>query len=378
MTAPAPPDVTVVGYPFSLTGMGEHARSVCRALWAAGLAPGLVDVDASAAPPDADLAREFRPHLRAGLGPGVNLFCLNADEVERVTGLLGAAGFEAAHNIIYPAWELAAFPAPWAPLLERFDEVWAPSAFIRDALAPAIRRPVLHMPLAVEMKLSAFLGRRWFGMPEDAFVVLFFFDAASFADRKNPAGVLAAFERLAARRPEQPLHCVIKFRGAPGTEPERRALEDRLAALDGRVQAINADLSDNEIKNLVRNADVFVSMHRAEGFGRGMAEAMALGRPAVATGYSGNLDFMTPETSRLVGYDLIPVPAGAYPHGESQVWAEPSPDHAADLIEQLLDDPAGAADLGRRARRHIRTHFSARAVGLRYRERLEAIGAPEG
>jgi glycosyltransferase involved in cell wall biosynthesis len=142
------------------------------------------------------------------------------------------------------------------------------------------------------------------------------------------------------------------------------------------VQAINADLSDNEIKNLVRNADVFVSMHRAEGFGRGMAEAMALGRPAVATGYSGNLDFMTPETSLLVGYDLIPVPAGAYPHGEGQVWADPSPDHAADLIEQLLDDPAAAAGLGRRARRHIRTHFSARAVGLRYRERLEAIVAP--
>jgi len=100
------------------------------------------------------------------------------------------------------------------------------------------------MPLAVDLKLSAFLGRRWFGTPDDAFVVLFFFDAASYADRKNPAGVLAAFERLAARRPDARLHCVIKFRGAPGTEPERRALEDRLAALGGRVQAINAFETD--------------------------------------------------------------------------------------------------------------------------------------
>jgi len=377
MSVAALPAVTVVGYPFSLTGMGEHARSVCRALWAAGAEPGLVDVDASAVTPDADVSRRFRPYLRPGLGTEVNLFCINADEVERVTALLDAGAFARARNVIYPAWELAALPAAWTPLLERFDEVWAPSAFIRDAIAPAVRRPVLHMPLAVELKLSAFLGRRWFGTPEDAFVVLFFFDAASFSDRKNPGGVLAAFERLAARRPDAPLHCVIKFRGAPGTEGERRALEDRLAALGGRVQAINADLSDNEIKNLVRNADVFVSLHRSEGFGRGMAEAMALGRPAVATGYSGNLDFMSPDTSRLVDCELVPVPPGAYPHGEGQVWADPSPEHAADLIEALLDDPAAAAELGRRARRHMRTHFSARAVGLRYCARLAAIGAPD-
>jgi glycosyltransferase involved in cell wall biosynthesis len=369
----AAPQVSIVGYPFSLTGMGEHSRSVCRALWAAGVRSALVDVDAAHAAPDADLARLFRPHLAAGLGRDINLFCINADEVSRVLALMDAGAFAAAHNIIYPAWELAAYPEPWARELERFDEVWAPSDFIRQAIAPVVSRPVLHMPLAVDLKLSGFLGRRWFGIPEDAFVVLFFFDAASFADRKNPIGVLAAFERLAARRPDARLHAVIKFRGAFADESARRALEDRLTALGERVQAIDADLSDNEIKNLVRNADVFVSLHRAEGFGRGMAEAMALGRPAVATGYSGNLDFMTPEVSRLVDYALVPVPPGAYPHGDGQVWAEPSPDHAADLIEALLDDPVEARALGRRARDHIRTHFSVRAIGQRYAGRLDEI-----
>ena len=364
------PDIAVVGYPFSLTGRGEDARSVCRALWAAGAKPGLVDVAVAAGPPDADIAQTYTPHVRPGLSEGVNIFCINGDEVERVCRLLDAGIFQRARNIIYPAWELAAYPEPWARLLERFDEVWAPSVFIRDAIAPAVSKPVTHMPLAVDMKLSSFLGRRWFGVPEDAFVVLFFFDASSFTQRKNPMGVLAAFERLAGRRADARLHCVIKFRGAPDTEPERRALETRLAALDERVQAINGDLSDNEIKNLVRNCDAFVSLHRSEGFGRGMAEAMALGRPAVATGYSGNLDFMTPETSRLVDFALTPVPANAYPFGDGQVWAEPSPDNAADLIAQLLDDPAGARELGQRARRHIRTHFSARAVGLRYLARL--------
>jgi glycosyltransferase involved in cell wall biosynthesis len=373
-----PADLAVVGYPFSPTGMGEHARSVCRALWAAGAAPGLVDVAPAGGAFDPDLRRAFAPHLRTGLAQGVNLFCINGDEVERVTGLMDRGAFEGAYNVIYPAWELATYPQPWARLLERFDEVWAPSAFIRDGLLPAVARPVTHMPLAVELTFSSFLGRRHFAIPEDAFVYLFFFDFSSYAERKNPGAVLEAFERLVRSRPQAQLHCVIKFRGAAGTEAARQALETRLQALGGRVQAVNAELSDNEIKNLVRNADVFVSLHRSEGFGRGMAEAMALGRTAIATGYSGNLDFMTPETSLLVDYELLPVAPGAYPHGEGQVWADPSVAHAAQLMEQALDDPAGMRALGERARRHIRTAFSARAVGLRYLARLAEIGHGQG
>jgi glycosyltransferase involved in cell wall biosynthesis len=368
----AAPEVCVVGYPFMPTGMGEHARSAARALAAAGVTARLVDVATPGAPHAVDLERAIGP-AGGGLGRGVNLFCVNADEVERVLALLDAEAFAEAHNIIYPAWELAAYPKAWTPLVERFDEVWAPSAFIREAIAPVVRRPVLHMPLAVELGFDSFLGRRHFRIPEDAFVFLFFFDFASWPERKNPMALLATFERLAARRPEADLHCVIKFRGAADSDAARRDLQARLAALGGRVQAINAELSDNEMKNLVRNADVFASLHRSEGFGRGMAEAMAMGRAALSTAYSGNLDFMTPQTSFLVDYSLVPVAAGAYPFGEGQVWAEASVEHAAALMEAALDDPAGLMEMGRRARLHMRTHFSARAVGLRYAARLAEL-----
>ena len=259
-------------------------------------------------------------------------------------------------------------------MLDRFDEIWAPSAFVQQALQEAVSRPVHRMPLAVDLRLSSFLGRRYFGIPEEAFVVVFFFDFASFADRKNPSAVLEAFERLAARRPDADLHCVIKSRGGRDADDAQAELEMRLSALGPRAQAIYGDLSDNEIKNLVRVSDVFVSLHRSEGFGRGMAEAMALGRPAVATGYSGNLDFMVPGTGLLVDYELVPVAPGAYPHGDGQVWAEASPEHASRLIEQLLDDPAEARAMGRRARQFIGEHYSVRAIGERYLERLQAIG----
>lgn len=374
-------DLVLVGHPFSAIGMAEHVRSAFRAFRAAGVTPGLVDIYGLDRNKDLDFEREFADHVTPSLSDKVNLFCINADEVEQAMGVLEHLGsgpaFQKAYNIIYPAWELSIYPEPWAKILDRFDEVWAPSRFIQDAIAPATKRPVVHMPLAVDLTVSSFLGRRHFGIPENAFVCLFFFDFSSYAERKNPFAMLEAFEKLVAQRPHAPLHAVVKYKGGDDGNPARKALEARLKGLGAQAQAITRQLSDNEIKNLVRCCDVFVSLHRSEGFGRGPAEAMIMGRAAVATNYSGNLDFMTPETSLLVDYELIPVAEGAYLFGENQVWADPSVDHAVELIGRLVDDPAGARALGERARRHIRTHFSARAVGLRYAARLEGLDGAE-
>ena len=367
-------ELTIVGYPFQPTGMAEHARSTFRAFQAAGVTPRLLDVADANRGFDPDLERDFAPHLVTRLGEGVNLFGVNGDEAARVIEKVGEAAFARGYNIAYPAWELARYPEVWAKVLDRFDEIWAPSRFVQTALQDAVSRPVHRMPLPVELKLSSFLGRRHFGIPEEAFVAVFFFDFASFADRKNPGAVLEAFERLAARRPDANIHCVIKSRGGQDTDAAQDALEARLAALGPRAQALYGDLTDNEIKNLVRVCDVFVSLHRSEGFGRGMAEAMAMGRPAIATGYSGNLDFMPPGTGLLVDYELAPVAPGAYPHGDGQVWAEPSPEHASRLMEQLLDDPAEARAMGARGRAFIAENYSLEVMGRRCLGRLNAIG----
>lgn len=368
-------DLVVVGHPFAAIGMGEHARSAFRALQAAHAHAGLVDIYGLDRNKDADFERDYAAHVRPGLGRGINLFCINGDEIEQALGVLSKDAFRDAYNIIYPAWELSKYPAAWARKLELFDEVWAPSKFICDALERSVARRVVHMPLAVDLKLSSFLGRRYFGIPEHAVVYLFAFDFSSYPARKNPGAVLDAFERLATERPGAPIHCVIKSKGGPPDHPGREALKARISRLAERVQTITRELSDNENKNLMRCADAFVSLHRSEGFGRGMAEAMALGRVAIATGYSGNMDFMTPDTTMLVDYDLVQVGADEYPYPEGQVWADPSVDHATRLMARVLDDGAGARALGERAQRRIRTHFSARATGLRYRERLEAIAA---
>ena len=244
-----------------------------------------------------------------------------------------------------PQWELSTFPEPWARQLDRFDEVWAPSAFIRDAIAPVVTRPVTLIPGSTGIKLGRFLGRRHFGISESAYAFLFAFDLRSYQQRKNPLAVVDAFAEVMRARPSRDLVLIVKVAGTVARPDAAQALRERLRDRTvnlglGRALIIERDLTDAETKNLVRCCDCFVSLHRSEGFGRFLAEAMLLGKPVIATGYSGNMEFMTPEVSCLVNYRLVPVGEAEYPFWTGQVWADPDVDEPVDWMTRLVDDPA--------------------------------------
>jgi glycosyltransferase involved in cell wall biosynthesis len=205
-------------------------------------------------------------------------------------------------------------------------------------------------------------------------VFLFLFDVKSHIERKNPFAVISAFERLCTLRPWDPIALVIKVNNKSADSEAMALLAQALDPIKRRTVLIDRTLTDNEVKNLVRCCDCFVSLHRSEGFGFGLIEAMYFGKPVVATAYSGNLDFMTADTACLVDYELAAVREGQYPHGNGQVWAEPNVDQATNYMLRLLDDRDFARGLGKRASAHVRTGFSYRAAGLRYLKRLGEIG----
>ena len=366
------PEIVLAGHPYAPIGRGEDLRCSFRATRSVALRTRLLDIYGF---PGADpaLVGEFGPHLSTEFGR-INIFHINGDEVEPILSHLGERWPSDGYNIVYPAWELANYPKTWADALDRFDEIWAPSRFIQDALLPKASKPVIHVPLACEVILDSFLGRRYFGIPESPYVFLFFFDFRSYLDRKNPYAVLTAFERVLRERPTAEIHLVIKFNGAETRPMEAAALRARLQQHRDRISLIDRTLSDNETKNLIRCCDCFVSLHRAEGFGRGIAEAMYLEKPVIATAYSGNMDFTSPETALPVGFQLKRVARDAYPHWQGQVWAEPDIEEATRHMMTLIDQPQFGRDLGRRARTNLRVHFSYRAVGNAIRERLGAIG----
>lgn len=364
-----PPQLALVGHPFAPIGMGEHIRCSFRALRSVAHKPALVDLYGLSDAVESGTL-DLVPYASPGLG-GINIFHINADEVELALATLGGRMPSDAYNIIYPAWELAKYPDEWIEILNQFDEAWAPSHFIAAALQEKLSRPVINMPLATEVLLDSFLSRRYFGIPEDAYVFLFFYDFRSFASRKNPRAIFHAFRRMLKERPFCNAQLVIKSHG--GNADASTELLAEFEDLAARVTILDRTMTDNEVKNLVRCSDAFVSLHRSEGFGRGMAEAMYLGKPVVATGYSGNLTFMTESNSHLVGFTLQPLEAGSYPYWEGQVWADPNIEVAADAMGRLIDDPETGRMLGKRASNDIRRHFSYRATGTRFVERLEIV-----
>ena len=368
--------ITLVGHPFAPIGRGEDLRATYRALKAVGLGPRVVDVYGGQ-PPDPSLEREIGPDLTDTSGGGIDVFVINGDEIAPVLNHLGPRRRPADRSIAFVAWELPIYPAPWASQLASFDDVWVHSAFVRDAVGGATNRLPQVILGATGVSVRPFLGRRYFGLPESSFVFLVAFDLRSFVERKNPLAAVKAFVRLCQTRPTLDTTLVVKVSGATDRPAAATAFREALAQQTPdaglcRVILLERELTDTETKNLVRCSDAFLSLHRSEGFGRFLAEAMLLGKPVIATNYSGNVDFMTPEVACLVGYHLIPVAPDAYPFWEGQVWADPDTEEAAHWMRKITDDSRWRRALGDRASRHVRQTLSHRAIGLRLADWLGA------
>jgi glycosyltransferase involved in cell wall biosynthesis len=185
--------------------------------------------------------------------------------------------------------------------------------------------------------------------------------------------VIDVFRRTLSKKPLARVQLVLKVNNSDRDADALRRLKEELDGIHDRVTFIERPMSNDEIKNLVRVSDCFISLHRSEGIGRGLAEAMYFGVPVIGTAWSGNLDFMTAETSLLIDYDLVPVSEGEYPHATGQHWAEARREQAVDHLVALMDDPRPGMAMGRLAGIHMRKHFSHRAQGVRYLRRLEDI-----
>ena len=200
-------------------------------------------------------------------------------------------------------------------------------------------------------------------------MLLHFFDLTSFASRKNPDAALDLFARLRAEHPFADLQLVLKVKN--GAE----AADAWPASEDPNVVVLSEPLDSLGVKSLIAAADCFVSLHRAEGFGRGLGEAMALGRLALGTNWSGNVDFMTADNSLPVASRLVAVKRGTYPHGDGQRWAEPDVADALRQLTPVLGDPTRDAARAERGRREVLLSHGRRAVGLRVLRELERIAA---
>ncbi len=342
---------TIAGFLTGELGLGTAARAMVTAVQHAGLPFATRTLSNYE-------SREEHPfhEVKSDEKMDANILCVNADSLAWFYKKIGPSFFEGCHNVGFWFWEVEKFPAAMRPAFDLVDEVWAASDFVVGALRKAGQKPVLKFPMpVVEPTVEAHFGRETFCLPPDKFIFLFTFDYLSVFERKNPTAVVQAFRR-AFRDEEGPL-LVIKSINGDKFRVDRERLRYEAA---GRHDVILMDdyLTAGQTAALIAACDCYVSLHRAEGFGLGMAEAMLLGKPVVATGYSGNLEFMTPEHSRLVPYSLIPVGPGFTPYPSGANWAEPDIAAAASILRELASSRETAVALGRKGQLFAREKLS--------------------
>jgi glycosyltransferase involved in cell wall biosynthesis len=363
-TVPIREPLLLIGFPGSPTGRGEDARMTASALAACSLRASLLN-------------RGDTVPLAPPIHADIVISHLNAETALEDHVWMRRMGVTARWHIGYWAWELSDFPEEWMHAFGMYDEIWAATEFARAAFAKRSPKPVRLMPMAVALPAPPpGLDRLSFRLPPDRFLFFTSFDFRSFSARKNPEAAIRAFQ-IAFPQGDEPVSLVVKTLNAQDDNHAARRLHE-IAHLDPRILLVDRTLGREEITGLMAACDAFVSLHRSEGFGRGPAEAMLLGKPVVVTAYSGNLDFCREDNACLVGSTLVPVREGEYPGWEGQVWADPDPSVAAAHMRRLVEDPEFASALGKRAAATIRAQYDAEVVGRAYAERLQEIGASLG
>ncbi len=359
--APSPQGVNVIGYVSGNLGLGVAARSTVARLLAWGHPVCVVDVD-----PGRDRGRRDLSYASLERGPphprAANLFHMNPVEIVNFSKQWARRVSMRANNVCVPFWELPHLPRDWLPVLRAMDAVMAPSRFIRTALEKGLPGvPVLSYPQAVFLPEGVRADRQRWGFSDGVVTFLLAFDPLSDTVRKNPAGAVAAFQR--AFRSGEKVALVLKLNRSRLAGWGR--LDDELPGLfaavdsDSRIRVIDEDLPYADALSLYASADAMISLHRAEGLGLQLMEAMTLGKPVIATRWSGNTDFMTPDNACLVGYKLERVRAlhPAYDAELSrpeQVWAAPDMDEAVAWMRRLAADRELRSSLGARAAQSMR------------------------
>jgi len=363
-----PAGINIIGYLRAESGVGEGARSSVRAARAAGIPLSLIDFTTGC---PSRMSEAIPSGLPTGEKHAINLVHVNADEVPTVFVEFGAAFYRRHYNIAFWNWELPEFPPRWAPYASIFNEIWTPSRFVRDAVAKVVDVPVRCLPFSVEPPGVTVANRSAWGLPPQGVAFLAMFDALSIAERKNPLGALEAF-RLAFGERHPGALLVVKVINAGGRGAAVDTLR-RAARNDRSVIIIEHYLDRPGLTSLMNACDCLVSLHRSEGFGLPLLEAMALGKPVIATGWSGNADFMSAENSFPVRYALVKLDRDHGPYERGQIWAEPDLRHAAECMRGVVADRTQALLVGRRAQAAARSAYSAAAIGEVLRQLLPTL-----
>ena len=364
------PGVNIVGFPQGVLGLGEDARMAAQALELASIPCALINAPING-PQRVDNSMN---HLITDvIKYPVTLFCLPPTEMMRLP-LEG--GIHLIDSAVYKIgawpWELPHWPAPFSRVRQFVDEIWAQSDYVRSAFSRNSDTPVFKMPMAVSLPVVTENTRKRFGLHEDHFLFYILFDGKSWLTRKNPLAGIQAFQ-IAFSKKDAPVGLVVKAMNIVESDPIWQKILT-IAKADERISILTELLPRQDAINLMASCDCYISLHRSEGFGRVIAEAMLIGQPVIVTNFSGNVDYCDSETSFLVDGDLVPLQPGEYLFHEGQYWCDPDISVAAEKISLVFENVTLRERTAYAGQQRIIHDYSISTVAAAYSTRLREIG----
>ncbi len=355
--------VNVIGFLSTTNGIGQAARGYARAFQKLSWNVQCGDISLT---PDTQEPLDFET-LDPKSASNLNLIVANPFPVQiyDIDKRLGFDLLKRSYNIGSWWWEIdSPPPMSWHKGAAIFDEIWAGTDFVKSIFEKNFELPVKTVPPLVELFPKANCTRDHFSWGEDETIFLFLCDFFSIAERKNPLNLIKAFRSAFSK--DEKARLVIKVINEAADLQYWQAMRD--ACGDARISLVNKKLSRTDVDSMMNLADCYVSLHRAEGFGLTLAESMLGAKPVIATGYSGNMDFMSEDNSYLVPYELVEIDREHRPYSKGSIWAEPDPLIAGQLMREVFENPERARAKGEKAREVIRQKYSSQAIAARINE----------
>lgn len=347
--------INLIGNIRAETGLGQSCRLVADELEATGIPYSIYQYDQLGVMAEGRYPK-YESKISSELPYNINLIHINPHELGLAFQQMHDKIWNGRYNIGFWLWELEDFPDEWVPCFHCMDEIWTPSKFITDCIQKKTDLKVITIPYHVSLKIpgrSKYEYRKKFHLPTDKFLFLMMYDRTSMTERKNPQAVIEAFKKAFSKDEEAGL--VIKINNS--SEQEIKLIRSMLSE-HKNVYFITEIMERKQVNELIYSVDAVVSLHRAEGFGLVLAEAMLLGTPTIATNWSSNTEFMTKDVSCMVDAKLVTLDRNIGSFKKGNRWAEPDVNQGAEYMRKLFEEHEYYHMISEKGKEHIRQYLS--------------------
>jgi glycosyltransferase involved in cell wall biosynthesis len=362
--------VNVIGYINGEFGLGEAVRLLIKAMQSVNIPVALINFDVITNHRHED--KTFENFSKDAPYP-INLVLLGPGEASMpLTYFENTELFKNKYNIYYLNWESEYFPQEYLDNISFFDEIWVPAKYCQNVIANVCQIPVsiIHYPIEIEIQdVVDEIAENFYS--KTSFNFLFIFDYNSTLERKNPLNLIKAFKK-AFNKQDNTVSLTIKTSRANRFAKEKSKLLDEIDGYEN-IKIVEKIFEKETLHNIIKGCDSYVSLHRSEGFGLTLAEAMFFSKPVIATGYSGNLEFMTNENSFLVNYKTTTVDSKIINYDKNTIWSDPDFEHMSELMKKVKENSDSVKEIAKKGNDTIRNNFSTIKIGNEIKNRLELI-----